>query len=85
MGKQRNRFIYITPEEIKIKDAQEIWGQDTYNTSQNLKEKHGPEIKTASIGQAGENLVNISSIVIDDSHYRLAGREGIEHIKLAGN
>jgi len=70
-------YLYITPEEIEIKDAQVIWGQDTYNTSQNLKEKYGSEIKIASIGQAGENLVNISSIVIDAPHYRLAGRGGL--------
>jgi len=74
---EKPAYLYITPEEIKIKDAQEIWGQDTYNTSQHLKEKHGPEIKIASIGQAGENLVNISSIVIDAPHYRLAGRGGL--------
>ena len=70
-------YLYLTSEEIKIKDAQEIWSRDTYNTSQNLKEKHGPEIKIASIGQAGENLVNISSIIIDAPHYRLAGRGGL--------
>jgi len=70
-------YLYITSKEIKIKDAQEVWGQDTYHTSQHLKEKHGPEIKIASIGQAGENLVNISSIVIDAPHYRLAGRGGL--------
>ncbi len=70
-------YLYITPEEIKIKDAQEVWGQDTYHTSQHLQEKHGLEIKIASIGQAGENLVNISSIVIDAPHYRLAGRGGM--------
>ena len=62
-------YLYITPEEIKIKDAQEVWGEDTYHTSQHLKGKHGPEIKIASIGQAGKNLVNISSIVIDDSYF----------------
>ena len=70
-------YLYITPKEIKIKDAQEVWGQDTYHTSQYLKEKHDSEIKIASIGQAGENLVNISSIVIDAPHYRLAGRGGL--------
>lgn len=70
-------YLYITPKEIKIKDAQEIWGQDTYHVSQHLKEKHGPEIKIASIGQAGENLVNISSVVIEAPHCRLAGRGGM--------
>lgn len=70
-------YLFITPKEVKIKDAQEIWGQDTYNTSQNLKEKYDSEIKIASIGSAGENLVNISSIVIDAPHYRLAGRGGM--------
>ena len=70
-------YLYITPKEIKIKDAQEIWGQDTYCTSQSLKEKYSSEIKIASIGQAGENLVNISSIVIDAPHCRLAGRGGL--------
>ncbi|MCK4686863.1 MAG: aldehyde ferredoxin oxidoreductase, partial [Candidatus Lokiarchaeota archaeon] len=70
-------YLFITPEEVKIKDAQEVWGQDTYYTSQSLKEKYGSEIKIASIGQAGENLVNISSIVIDAPHCRLAGRGGL--------
>jgi aldehyde:ferredoxin oxidoreductase len=62
-------YLYLTSEEIKIKDAQEIWSRDTYNTSQNLKEKYSSEIKIAPIGQAGKNLVNISSIVIDDSRF----------------
>ncbi len=70
-------YLYLTPEEIKIKGAQEIWGLDSYYTSQSLKEKYGSEIKIASIGQAGENLVNISSIVINAPHYRLAGRGGL--------
>jgi len=70
-------YLYVTPEKIKIEDAKGIWGQDTYNTSQNLKEKYDSKIKIASIGQAGENLVNISSIVIDAPHYRLAGRGGL--------
>ncbi len=74
---EKQVYLYITPKEIKINDAQEIWGQDTYHTSQHLKEKHGPEIKIASIGQAGENMVNISSIVIDAPHCRLAGRGGM--------
>jgi len=70
-------YLFIAPEEVKIKDAREIWGQDTYYTSQNLKGKYDSEIKIASIGPAGENLVNISSIVIDAPHYRLAGRGGM--------
>ena len=42
-----------------------------------MKERYVPKIEVASIGQDGENSVNISYIVIDAPHYRLAEMSGM--------
>ena len=69
-------YLYINAEGIFFEDAQMIWGRDTYKTSEIIKKSH-PKVQVASIGQAGENLVPISAIVIDAPHCRLAGRGGL--------
>lgn len=69
-------YLYISKDEIKIEDAEELWGKDTYVTNDILKEKYGDNIKIASIGPAGENLVKIASINIEGRTGRAAGRGG---------
>lgn len=72
-----DRPVYLFCEEgsIEIKDAKDIWGLDTYETEIELKNKHGQKSKVLSIGQAGENLVKIASIINDMG--RAAGRRGL--------
>jgi len=56
-------YIWINNDQVNIKDASKIWGKDTYET-QNLirQELNDPEAKVACIGPAGENLVRFASI-----------------------
>jgi len=70
------QYLFINSEGVTFEDAQMIWGLDTYKTSEKIRENH-PKVQVASIGQAGENLVPISAIVIDAPHCRLAGRGGL--------
>lgn len=69
-------YLYIKDEEVEIKDADFLWGKDTYETEEILKEKcEDKKIQVASIGLAGENLVKFSSIVTDKGD--VAARSGL--------
>ncbi|MFX1375164.1 MAG: aldehyde ferredoxin oxidoreductase family protein [Promethearchaeota archaeon] len=67
------KYITIIDDEIKIIDASEIWGLDTVEAEDKLKNKHG-NVQVACIGQSGENLSLISGIV--NVKGRIAARSG---------
>jgi aldehyde:ferredoxin oxidoreductase len=59
-----------------LHDAGGLWGLDTYETQQRLRDELGdPKLRVASIGPAGENLVLYAAIMND--HGRAAGRTGM--------
>jgi aldehyde:ferredoxin oxidoreductase len=69
-------YLLIKDSNVRLLDASDIWGKDTWETTNLLKEKHGePQLKVACIGIAGENLVKFASIMND--YIRTAGRTGI--------
>jgi len=70
-------YIYIDEDGAKIEDASELWGKDTYETDEILKQKHGNRIVVQSIGQAGERLINLACIMTDGKDARAAGRCGL--------
>jgi aldehyde:ferredoxin oxidoreductase len=60
----------------RLNDASHIWGQDTYQTQQSLREELDDQrARVASIGPAGENQVLYAAIMND--HGRAAGRTGM--------
>jgi aldehyde:ferredoxin oxidoreductase len=67
-------YIYIEDGKAEILDAAELWGLDTEETQDRLRQTHGPKVITACIGPAGEKLVKYAAIV---SHRRTAGRCGV--------
>ena len=69
-------YLLIDKDGVTFEDARQLWGLDTYETSKSIKEIY-PQVQIASIGQAGEKMISISSIVIDAPHSRLAGRGGL--------
>ncbi len=59
-----------------LHDATDLWGLDTYETQQRLRDQLGDQkVRVASIGPAGENLVLYAAIMND--HGRAAGRTGM--------
>jgi len=64
--------VVIQDDEVKIESAEDLWGMDTHETGEALKQRYG-EVKTAVIGPAGEKLSKISMIECDE---RQAGRGG---------
>jgi aldehyde:ferredoxin oxidoreductase len=67
------KYITIIDNEVKILDADELWGLDTNETEDKLLEKHG-KVKIAAIGPSGEKLSLMSCIMHEK--YRAAGRSG---------
>ena len=69
------KYVSIIEDKKEILDASGLWGLDIIEAENRLKQKYGKFIKTASIGQAGENLSRISGIANDKG--RIAARSGI--------
>ncbi len=69
------KYVLIQEDKKELLEASGIWGLDIIETDFKLKEKHGKFIKTAAIGQAGENLSKISGIANDKG--RIAARAGL--------
>lgn len=60
-----------------LDSAKYIWNQDSFETSEKLKEIHGAEAVVACIGQGGENKVKYAAVMNDGEEARCAGRSGM--------
>jgi len=73
---EQPKFIQINNGEIEIKDATNIWGKNTRETTTSIREiLDDDKIRIACIGKAGENLVKYAAIINDEG--RAAGRCGL--------
>ena len=68
-------YLFVSPDSMEIRDASKLWGLDTYESEEALKEENGKDSEVIVIGPAGENLVPFASIVHRKGH--LAGRTGM--------
>jgi len=72
----KRSFISILDNEIRINDAEQFWGLDTYEIQKSIRAEIGvSNAKVLSIGMAGENLVSYAGLFCD--HGRTAGRTGL--------
>ena len=67
------KYLLLKDGKAEIKSAEEFWGLETAEFEDEIREKEG-DVRVASIGKAGENLVNYSCIIHDRN--RSAGRPG---------
>lgn len=68
-------YLQVTPPEVKLKDARDLWGKDVITTENQLKKKHGERTGVLAIGQAGENLVRYATVLSEFG--RSGGRPGM--------
>ncbi|MHC4549257.1 MAG: aldehyde ferredoxin oxidoreductase family protein [Planctomycetota bacterium] len=69
-------YLWIHDGAIEIRDASHLWGLDTFETQEAIRDDLGdPEIKALAIGVAGENLVRFANVVT--GHKNAAGRTGM--------
>jgi aldehyde:ferredoxin oxidoreductase len=73
---ERAVYIYINDDKVEIKDASHLWGKDTAQTDDAIKEQLGDEkVAVACIGPAGERKVAIACVAMDKHSF--AGRAGL--------
>ena len=68
-------YLYVEDDSVKILDAGDIWGKDSYEAEDVLMERHGRACGALLIGQSGENGCLLSTIVSQKG--RAGGRPGI--------
>ncbi len=72
----RPSYLLIENLDVEIRDSSHLWGKDTEETWETLKQETGHKnAGIARIGLAGENLVKYANIIVD--HHRAAGRTGL--------
>jgi len=74
--------VYLVTDDGKaeLKDAKDLWGKNTSETTKLIKEELGENFRVACIGIAGENLVRYSAVINDADRPnwgRAAGRCGM--------
>ncbi|HSG42470.1 MAG TPA: aldehyde ferredoxin oxidoreductase family protein [Anaerolineales bacterium] len=68
-------YVLVNEDQVEIKSAAHVWGKDTHETTDILKEETSKDAKVACIGQAGENQALMAAIM-NDKH-RAAARSGV--------
>lgn len=72
---ERPVYVWINDDQVEIRPAEHLWGQEVPQTEDALLEETDPKAKVACIGPAGERLVRIAAIM-NDKH-RAAARSGV--------
>ncbi len=71
---EKPSYLFINDDDVKVVTCEELWRKNTREADEILKKKLGADVKVASIGVAGENLVRYAGI---DSEERQSGRGGL--------
>ncbi len=59
-------YIEILDKDIRIRDAESLWGKNSSKTTQTLRDEYG-DCGIIAIGQAGENQGKIAQAVVDNA------------------
>ena len=68
-------YLKVSDDGVEICDAGDLWGEDTFQATDEIWKRHGTDYGVVSIGQAGENLAKISLAIVDKSS--TLGRHGL--------
>jgi aldehyde:ferredoxin oxidoreductase len=78
MGKSdRPAYLVVENGRAKLMDAGDLWGLDTYECIDRLKQRHEDKqpARVLAIGPAGERMVRFAAVANDKAHY--LGRTGM--------
>lgn len=68
-------MLVIQDDQVQLVDCKDLWGKSASETLSSLSARYGKKHSVACIGPAGENLVKMASIMVDN--YRTFGRGGV--------
>ena len=70
-------YLKIDEQGCEILPADDLWGLDTFQTHEALRQRHGARGEVAAIGPAGERGVRFAAIMLDGPVARAVGRCGM--------
>jgi aldehyde:ferredoxin oxidoreductase len=76
-------YLLLGDGSAELVDASDLWGKDTFETTDILKEKLGKQHKVMAVGPAAENGVPFGSITNDYGHH--FGRAGMGTVMASKN
>jgi len=83
-------YLAIIDDKVELRDAAHLWGNGILRATSAICQEMGPETQVAAIGQAGENLVRLATIVNSYSHSAggvggVFGSKGLKAIAIRGS
>jgi aldehyde:ferredoxin oxidoreductase len=69
-------YLWVSDQGVELRDAAKVWGRDTFETDDLLRQETDARAKVAAIGPAGENMVRFASINYEGRMARASGRGG---------
>jgi aldehyde:ferredoxin oxidoreductase len=73
----KHSYLWISESGVEFRDAEHLWGLDTYEASPILRKETDQKAIEACIGPAGERLARIAAVMHDGRDARPAGRCGL--------
>ena len=71
-------YLWINDGRVELRDAQSLWGLDTFATQKEIERRHGSKTRSLVIGVAGERLSRNAVILTDtDSAFGDGGPGGV--------
>ncbi len=61
-------WLRVEDDKVTLEDAAGLWGTGIMNTTDRIAEIMGGDTHVAAIGQSGENMVNMSTIITEKTH-----------------
>jgi aldehyde:ferredoxin oxidoreductase len=68
-------YLLIDNGKAELKDAAHLWGKDSFETQDILREAHGKDLEVACLGPSGEKVCLISAVM--NNKGRAAARSGL--------
>jgi len=70
-------YIWIRPGKVEIRDAQDLWGKNTFESEKTLRDKTHEKARVLCIGRGGEKLAKMASVISEGLKARAGGRTGL--------
>lgn len=70
-------YLWIDNGKLEIRDADHLWGKETFETDNLVRAETDDKAKVVCIGPAGEKLIPSAVILNDGINARVAGRTGM--------
>lgn len=70
-------YLWLHDGKVELRDADHLWGRDTYAVDELLRKETDPGASVTTIGVAGERLARIACIMNDGKEGRAAARCGL--------